>query len=254
MPNKMAGGRGGLRWRLLPVIRVAFALLGRRWVDFYAWMLDRQETKNSIGDILHAGRGVPGKDRGLYDLSRSHYHLVYLRRHGLLPSHKLFDFGCGFGRTAIVALPFLDPGNYVGAEISRERIRIAKEWIEREKLGDRRPRFEVTRDLDLGYLDTASIDIFWMQAVVSHMPRSDIERVFAAARRVLRAEGILLFDYVEAQDGYERHTIKDFFYTRDQMEQMVSRAGFRFERLTDWNDDLPPEERNPAAIVIKARP
>lgn len=254
MSGKSAGGRRGLRWRLLPLIRLAFAAIGRRWVDFYAWMLDRQESRNSIERILDAHRGAPGKDRGLYDLSRSRYHLEYLRRHGLLPRHRLFDFGCGFGRTAIVALPYLDPGNYVGAEISRERIRIATEWIERENLGDRRPRFEVTKDLDLKYLEPASVDVMWMQAVVSHMPQSDIERVFSAARRILRGDGMLLFDYVEAQDGYTRHTIKDFFYTREQMERMLSRAGFRFERLTDWNDDLPAEERNPAAIVMKARP
>ncbi len=254
MKLNLTRGRSGLKWRLLPLIRLAFLAIGRRWVDFYAWMLDRQESQNSIKRILEAHRGAPGKDRGLYDLSRSHYHLEYLRRHGLSQRHRLFDFGCGFGRTAIVAVPYLDPGNYIGAEISRERIRIAMEWIERENLGHRRPRFEVTRDLDLGYLDPASIDVMWMQAVVSHMPQSDIERVFAAARRVLRADGILLFDYVEALDGYTRHTIKDFFYTRDQMEQMLSRAGFRFERLTDWNDDLPADERNPASIVLKARP
>ena len=254
MIRRLLAGRGGLKWRFLPLIRLGFAAVGRRWVDFYAWMLDRQERSNSIEQILKANRGAPGQDRGLYDLTRSRYHFDYLKRHGLKPEHRLLDFGCGFGRTAIVVLPYLAPGNYVGVEISRERVRIAEEWVDREKLRDRAPRFVVTTDLDLGYVDAASVDVFWMQAVVSHMPQADIERVFAAVRRVLKPDGFLLFDYVEAAGGYERHTIKDFFYTRDQMEGLLMRAGYRFERHLDWNDDLPAEARNPAAVIIKARP
>ena len=63
--------------------------------------------------------------------------------------------------------------------------------------------------------------------------------------------GVILFDYVEAQGSFERHTVKDFFYTRSQMESFVLSSGWDFDRLTDWNDDLPEAERNPAAIVLK---
>jgi SAM-dependent methyltransferase len=244
-------GRRSIKWKLLPFIHIGFRLIGRRWVDFYSWMLNRQERHNSIAKILRANRGVKGLDRGLYDLSRCDYHLSYMQRRGLQPRSRVLDFGCGFGRSAIPLLRFLEAGNYTGAEISAERIRIAREWVDKEGLADKKPSFIVTKDLELGYLPDGSIDFFWAQAVISHMPEDDIRKLLRALPRVMAPNGVAVFDYVEAPEQYERLTVKDFFYTRTQMESMVRDAGWNFVRHTDWNDDLPAESRNAMAVVLE---
>ena len=243
--------RTSIRWRLLPSVLLAFTVLGRKWVDFYQWMLNRQEKNNSFEQILAANRGASGKDRGLYDLSRSSFHIDYMKRHGLKDTHRVLDFGCGFGRSAIPLIKFLNPGHYKGVEISDERIRIAREWIDKEGLSSTSHEFIHSKDLDFQYLDDESVDFFWAQAVFSHMPENDIKRVLKSLRRVIAKNGIVLFDYVESSDAYIRHTVKDFFYTKDQMEGFVTDAGWTFERFTDWNDDLPEAERSAAAIVLK---
>lgn len=214
-------------------------------------MLNRQERNNSIEKIIGANRGAPGKDRGLYDLTRSDYHLDYMKRHGLQKNHRVLDFGCGFGRSAIPLIGFLENAKYRGVEISDERIRIAKEWVEREGLSGTSHEFIHSKDINLSYLEPKSIDFFWAQAVISHMPEQDIRSLLKALRTVMADGGIVLFDYVEAEGKYVRHTVKDFFYTREQMESFVSDAGWKFERLTDWNDDLPENERSAAAIVLR---
>ncbi|WP_181849999.1 class I SAM-dependent methyltransferase [Thalassospira xiamenensis] len=244
-------GRSSIKWRLLPAVSIVFSFFGRSWVDFYQWMLNRQERNNSISKIIAANRGATGKDRGLYDLTRSEYHLAYMKRHGLQRDKRVLDFGCGFGRSAVPLIKFLNPGMYRGVEISDERLRIAREWLVREGLSDVPHEFIHSKNCDLGYLIDESIDFFWAQAVISHMPERDIRKVLVALHRVMAPSGVVLFDYVEAEENFVRHTVKDFFYTRSQMESFVTSSGWSFKRLTDWNDDLPEVERNPAAIVLK---
>ena len=214
-------------------------------------MLNRQERDNSFEKIKSVNRGAEGKDRGLYDLTRSDFHLAYMQRHGLQKFHRVLDFGCGFGRSAIPLIRFLEPGKYRGVEISDERIRIAREWLEQENLAEIPHEFIHSKDCGMNYLEDGCIDFFWAQAVFSHMPESDIRKVLTALHRVMAPGGTVLFDYIEAEVDFVRHSVKDFFYTRSQMEQFVTDAGWAFERLTDWNDDLPEEERNPAAILLK---
>src|SRR4051812_47688577 len=43
-----------------------------------------------------------------------------LEDEGLKPTDTLLDFGCGTGRLAVQAIPFLEGGQYIGADISKE--------------------------------------------------------------------------------------------------------------------------------------
>ena len=93
-----------------------------------------------------------GHDKGLYDTSMGDYHLRFLMSHGLQPHSKIFDLGFGFGRTTIPLVKFLEKGNYVGSEISKERHRIATEWVELEGLSNREPHLVVAFDNKFNFL------------------------------------------------------------------------------------------------------
>ena len=237
-------GQGGLAWRALPALRLLFRAAGRSWNDFYAWMLDRQERANSIDSIIGRGRSHPGADKGLYDLSRGRYHAEYLKRHGLRPEHRLLDIGCGYGRTAVAVLPYLEPGHYIGTELSRQRLRLARELVAREGLCDRDPRFVLSIDNAMPELDAACVDVIWAQSVFTHMPREEAHMLLAACRRVLVPGGRMLFNYASSpDDAVHERNVKDFCYPDRVMAAMVRSAGFALEVMDDWQDDLQPQHR-----------
>lgn len=239
--------------RLLPAIQFAFTAAGRPWRDFYAWWLDRQERGNSLANIRNWRPDLLGYERGFFDLSRGQYHLAFMIRHGLKKSDHVLDFGCGFGRTASALVPWLDPGRYVGVDLSKERLRIAREWIAELGVDDRQPRFVLSSDIDIKHVASGSIDVIWTQAVISHMPIEDVRRFFFAAARILKPDGMMLFDYVLSKEGFKRHTIKDFFYEESTIRTALSDAGLSMEPLADWDDDIEPEKRVPNEVLVRAR-
>jgi ubiquinone/menaquinone biosynthesis C-methylase UbiE len=249
-------GQGQVLWRFLPVVQFAFRLVGRGWNHFYGWMLDRQEQRNTIHTILKraAKRQAPGKDMGLYDLSRGVYHADYLFRHGLKPAHRILDIGCGFGRTGIPLIKRMDKGTYVGVELSAERIRLAREWTALEGLEPREPRWIVAFDNTLPYLADGEIDCVWAQSVLTHMPEDEIRVLLPAVRRVLKPGGTMLFNFTLSPDGSpHRSSVKDYQYPAALMTDLCRTLGFGVEVLDDWQDDLDPDSRALHNMMLKLR-
>jgi SAM-dependent methyltransferase len=249
MRNILAGRRG-LKWRLLPVVQALFAATGRRWVDFYAWMLNRQERDNNLASILREAerRAKSDRHKGLYDLSAAERHVEFMRAEGLVPGDAIVDFGCGFGRTAIPLLRYLEPSRYTGVEISKERLRIADEYVAHEKLQGKNPRFVLS--LAMPYAADASANMIWALTVVSHMPLGDIKRFLESAFRVLRPGGVVLFDYI-ISDKQDKTSVKDFRYSVAEMEDACQAAGFRVVRVDAARDDAPPEWRSDGARALR---
>lgn len=248
-------GQNGLLWKILPFVKLAFYAIGSGWNHFYGWMIDRQEAKNTIETILKRGKEKysPGKDKGLYDLSRGEYHAEYLRRHGLKAHHTVLDIGCGFGRTGIPLLRYLDPAKYIGVEISAERLRIAREWTEHENLQAKEPRWLVEFDNDLLYLEDGTVDYIWAQSVLTHMPMKEIRKLLAAAHRVLSPNGAFLFNFT-VSEGQSNHcsNVKDYQYPPDVIDGLLEEYGYTVEKMPDWQDDLEEEYRASQNIMIKA--
>jgi hypothetical protein len=118
---------------------------------------------------------------------------------------------------------------------------------------NRRPKFVLSSDIGIEHIESASIDVIWTQAVISHMPIEDVRRFFLAAARILRPGGMMLFDYVLSKDGFKRHTIKDFFYEEGTIRAALSDAGLSMEVLADWDDDIDPDKRVPNEVLVRAK-
>jgi SAM-dependent methyltransferase len=244
-------GRDGLKYRLLPIIRIGFALLGRRWTDFYAWLLNYQERNTRMRDVLarykrDLGTG-PRCEKGLYDVSLGEAYVTFLRLHGLRPNHDVLDFGCGYGRVAIPLLRYLEPGRYVGVDLSVERIRLAWEYVGIENLGDRKPAFHVTpRDNSLDYLGERKFDFIWARAVLGHMPLEDVRNCLIGLRELLKPGGVFIGDYdvAEGEDAqFEKTNVKTFKVPEHAMRDVVAKAGFSYAEIGDWEERLNLDER-----------
>ena len=54
-----------LKWSFLHVIKFLFLAIGKSWNDFYGWMLNYQDRKITIEEIL-SRTNVDGKYKGLW--------------------------------------------------------------------------------------------------------------------------------------------------------------------------------------------
>lgn len=229
-----------IRWRLLPAMRVAFSVFGRPWNEFYAWMLNYQDRKLTLDQILRR-KPVEGRFQGLWDWWRGDYYLDYMKRHGVLPDQTIVDYGCGYGRLAIPCLRYqASGGHYVGTEITERRLDLAKEWIAREGLSDKSFELVLSMDNTMPYLSDATVDVVWVMSVFNHMPDQELDTSLAAIWRVLKPGGVL-FCYYAVDDDTGWKSVKDFRRSDADMEQRIAGLGFTMELMTDWDDDL--EER-----------
>src|SRR5215467_8155915 len=94
--------------------------------------------------------------------------LAILKLEGLRPESSLLDFGCGVGRLALQAIPYLASGRYLGLDISPTMIENA-----RKLAGDRLPgmqdqyRFEVNEGENIA--SDSTFDMVCAFSVFTHM-------------------------------------------------------------------------------------
>ena len=245
-------GTRKLRWKALYAIRAAFRFAGRSWNDFYAWMLDYQDRRLTLDQILARPR-TPGRFKGLWDWHRGEYYIEYLKRHGLGPSSRLLDYGCGYGRVAIPALKQQGPGgHYLGTEISRRRIDLAREWIVREGLQGKNHELVLSRDNTMPFAKDESFDIVWVLSVFNHMPDAELETCLAAMHRALRPGGTLFCYYLADIKGGDR-SVKTFRRSDEEMARRLDAAGFSHRRMTDFDDDLGENRPADARMVLAVK-
>ncbi|MHA1566390.1 MAG: SAM-dependent methyltransferase [Alphaproteobacteria bacterium] len=250
---KLSGTRG-LKFRSLPLILTVFRIFGRRWNHFYAWMLDRQERHNTIEKIIAGSPQYTGKEKGLYDLSVAQFHLPLLELCGMTPQSRVLDFGCGFGRSAVHLVPFLEPGNYVGIDLSAERIRLAGDYMERENLTDRGAVFHTARsDNSLAFLGHGSFDMVWARAVLVHMPLAEMRECLTEIHNALKDGGVFVGDVGLTRSGTVKTSVKDFWVEEPIIRKMVEEVGFSYDQVEDWQIGIAPEHQRPSDQYIMLR-
>lgn len=232
-----------LKWQLLYVIKHAFFLSGRSWNDFYGWMLDYQDRKLSLSEILRK-KGPSNKYKGLWHWEKGPEYVQYMVKHGLKPDHVVFDLGCGYGRCTIPLLRFQTVGGkYIGSEISQRRIEIASEWINEEGLNNKNFDLILSKDESLAFLDDRSIDVTWVLSVFNHMPDITFEKTIEALGKKIKKGG-LLFAYYANEDPYSK-SVKFFPRSDKDMESCLSRHGFAVSMLEDWESEYEQRNRSP---------
>lgn len=240
------------RWKVLSLVRFSFGLMGKSWNDFYAWMLDYQDRKVTLDQILGKKRNDT-KFKGLWDWWRGEYCVEFMVRHGLKPGDTLLDYGCGYGRVTIPALRFQQGGHYIGTEISARRLELARQWVEREALSGSSYELRLTKDNSISYLEDRSVDAIWVLSVFNHMPDEELVVTLEAMRRIIRDDGVLFAYYVLPVEKRDAKTLKTFRRSDDEMTVLLSGAGFRCHFLDDWNDDL-GDRRDGSARMCLCRP
>ena len=183
---------------------------------------------------------------------RGSFHVEFLQRLGLTPRQTVLDFGCGYGRTSIPLTRYLDADRHIGVDSSEQRIEMAHEWVEREGLSDKRPRFLAKVDDTLSWLSDESIDVIFTCSVFTHVPEGVMRDILAGFRRVLRPDSYILFSFSESSsDRLERPTIKDFRYPAAVVYRALNKSGYTYEQRPDWDDDLEDGRKSTVSRMLK---
>lgn len=157
--------------------------------------------------------------------------LRFLAARGLRPCDTLLDLGCGTGRLARHAVPWLDPGSYTGLEISGGALAHCRALAAREGWSARRPRL-LRGDGTLAAVRGGRFSIVWAHSVFNHLPPSLIDGLVAGLREI--AFGAFYFTWKHAE-APRRSGLKQWQLPWPALEEIASRHGFRAtQRPEKW--------------------
>lgn len=119
--------------------------------------------------------------------------LSALVQEGLTPSGVLLDFGCGTGRLAVHAVPFLRSGHYVGTDISETMLSRCAARLESIDRGGSACTVALHHQTSEAFpVDHHSVDVLCAFSVFTHMDHEDAYRYLMAATRVVKPGGVLI--------------------------------------------------------------
>lgn len=169
------------------------------------------------------GRGDEWESHGLMQLE-------FLKSQGLKPEHYLLDVGCGPGRAARRLVPYLDPGHYVGVDISPACLAYAKQLAATEGWASKNPIFLKDGALDATAPLAGEFAYVWAHSVFTHLPPEQIFKMIGNAARGLRPGGQFLFTYKPAPRPH-RSGLKQFQYPPEFFFETGARAGLTGEEV-----------------------
>lgn len=156
----------------------------------------------------------------------------FLIDQGLRAKHRLLDLGCGTGRLASKIVPYLDVGNYTGADISPKALDHARQLAFDEEWAQRLPEFVRIDAMDgtLKTLQHAAFDMIWSHSVWTHLPAEAIDALLGTLDAVM-APGARYFFTYKRGDGATRTGLKQWKYSPVYLSRLSAAHGFKFQAL-----------------------
>jgi ubiquinone/menaquinone biosynthesis C-methylase UbiE len=174
----------------------------------------------------------------------------YLLGHGLRPTDRLLEIGCGNLRAGWRFISYLQPGNYYGVDISPDILMAAQTTLVRYELQDKLPHLTPVRDLRLAHLPDAHFDVVHAHSVFSHSPMSVIDECLAHVGRVLRPNGFFDFTF-NRTDGSEHQVLReDFYYRTATLLALARKHSLSARFMDDW--EALPHKQSKIRVTVGA--
>jgi hypothetical protein len=166
----------------------------------------------------------------------------FLLAHGLEPHHYLLDIACGCLQLGLHAIPYLEPGHYLGVEKERMLLDAGiEEELGRETYESRRPVLLCNDRFDFAGIGGIRPDIAWSHSLFTHLVPSSIERCLRNLRSVIAEHGVYYTTYFETTrpDGERRNARRDNAFSggvflRSSIERFGRNTGWAMEYIGDW--------------------
>lgn len=185
------------------------------FIEAYAKHTDMRIAKD--GPELAIGAKRDGKQD--WDI-HGKQQLEFLISKGLKPTSSLLDFGCGTGRLACQAVPYLNAHCYIGADISESAIDAcrSKDW------GQKMPIFS---HCDGGWpVWRGTCDLIWSHSVITHLPPEVVRALFSSLESMIF--GQFFFTYKQGEDN-ARTGLKQFAFSSKWLIKTAAQHGLKAE-------------------------
>jgi len=230
-----------IKWFVLYLIKFLYKLIGLKWEHFYSLLLNRQERKNSYKNIERLNH-----DYHFWAVKKGYSILDFLKNNGLKNSSSFLDYGCGYGRVGIPAIEFLQDNKYIGLDLSRERIRIAKEYITKKNI-NKLYEFHISLNKSLsGIVGNKKFDFILLYSVICHNPLNEVRRILKELKNHMEDGGKIFFDYQNADEnnpndyffsifGFQiKYSFKDYRFTYEEIDNLLNELEFNYQELKDF--------------------
>lgn len=213
------------RWRLWHLRRP-----NDRYADYYArsieQRLDSGRPHRTLGkhhwdkDAFITGRGVAEVAQFR---KRGEHYLTDLIDLGLEPRHRVVDYGCGSLRVGQHLIRFLDPGRYLGLDLTDRFFRDGMELLEPGLVARKQPVFGVIGERTIAYARSLRPDFVISTSVMIHVPPDEIDEYWKNLS-LLMAPGSALVVYCDVADRATRTKGRNWAYALEEIEAVVQRA------------------------------
>ncbi|HET6848596.1 MAG TPA: class I SAM-dependent methyltransferase [Gaiellales bacterium] len=159
------------------------------------------------------------------------FQIGFLKAHGLQPSDRLADIGCGTLRGGIPVIAYLDEGRYHGFEVRAEALDEARRELAESGLESKRPTLTQSDDLGSLRLDE-QFDVIWAFSVFVHLSDEVLDGVLDFVGRQLAPAGVMYANVrtAEAEQG-EWQGFPVVSRSVDAYRESAARHGLSVEEL-----------------------
>ena len=163
---------------------------------------------------------------------------AFLKQQGLRPEHVLLDIACGSLRLGVKAIPYMQPGHYLGIEKEQQLLDagVGQELGE-ALLKSKSPRLLCSADFAFEQFETP-VDMAIAQSLFTHLPPPLIGLCLEKLRPWLKPDGSFFATFFEVEQERDNpsdpHDHGYFAYTREQMERFGSDQGYRVDYIGNW--------------------
>jgi cyclopropane fatty-acyl-phospholipid synthase-like methyltransferase len=142
--------------------------------QFYA---EDARRRIDAGDA-HATLGLASVDQAAV-MARAQRVLADFKRAGCAPHHVVVDYGCGSLWIGEALMDYLEPGNYIGLDVSDVFYAEGLARLSSEFVAGRRPTLHTITDAALREVRGRKPDFIASIAVMQHVPPKDLPGYFA---------------------------------------------------------------------------
>lgn len=161
--------------------------------------------------------------------------MAFLREQGLQPGHVLLDVACGALRLGARAIPFLEPGHYLGVERESALVEAGtRDELPAGMLQEKRPEFLISDNFAFDRLSRKA-DFAIAYSLFTHLPPADIDRCLRAMRDALHPEGVFFASFIARpllwRNPTRSNAFAAFCYSPARIREFGQRNGFAVELL-----------------------
>ena len=174
------------------------------------------------------------RDPATFEKMNRVWQLEFLCNHGLKPSDRFLDYGCGPAAAGVHFIEFLEAGKWVGVDISNESIKVGNELIQRKGLEAKRPELIYTPKGDLTPLAGRAFDVVIAQSVFTHLPPDEIIAILGRLKPLLAPGGAIFSSFSCCPKGIIQQQLHNWYYDHAFIREAALDNRLQLDILPDW--------------------